>query len=84
MLHEILFALLGKSGNIIIEQDDNFILDPRITFLTPAEKDIINSLCCLGYYYKTLEQFLDENYNNFAKITYFMNRNQGLNEENDD
>ncbi|KAL4484971.1 hypothetical protein ABPG74_020148 [Tetrahymena malaccensis] len=84
MLHEILFGLLGKSGNIIIEQNDSFVLDPKITFLTPAEKEIINSLCCLGYYYKNLEQFLDENYNNFAKITYFMNKNNNFNENNDD
>lgn len=66
MLHELLFALLGKSGNIIIEKEDSFVLDPRISFLSPAEKEIINSLCCLGYYYKNLESFLDDNYNSFA------------------
>ena len=67
MLHEILFALLGKCGNIIIETEDAFVLDPRITFLSPAEKEIINSLCSLGYHYANIERFLDENYDVSAK-----------------
>ncbi|EGR32048.1 hypothetical protein IMG5_097950 [Ichthyophthirius multifiliis] len=70
MLHEILFALLGKTGNIIIEENNSFILDPRIHFLNNSEIQAVNSLVCLGYYYKYLEQFLDENYESFSKIQF--------------
>ena len=44
MLHEILFALLGKTGNIIIESDQKFEINPLITFLTTCEKELINKL----------------------------------------
>lgn len=84
MLHEILFALLGKSGNIIIEGDNTFMLDPHLTFLSEAEKAVINSLCCLGYYYKTLESFLDANYDNFAKVALFLRKNDATKEETDE
>jgi len=55
MLHELLFALLGKTGGIIIEYDDRFEIDPKINFLTLSEKELINSICILGYYYSRLE-----------------------------
>lgn len=71
MLHEILLGLLGKSGNIIIEQDGTFALDMRISFLTPAEKQLINTLASLGYFYKSLESFLDANYYHFARVSHF-------------
>jgi hypothetical protein len=34
MLHEILFALLGRPGNIIIENEKGFTVNPIIDFLT--------------------------------------------------
>ena len=42
MLHEILFALLGKTGNIIIESEEKFEINPLISFLSAYEKDLIN------------------------------------------
>ena len=38
MLHEILFALLGKTGSIILRFEDKFEIDPKIDFLSEAEK----------------------------------------------
>ncbi len=38
MLHEILFALLGKTGNIIIEGNEKFFVDPSIDFITESEQ----------------------------------------------
>lgn len=38
MLHEILFALLGKTGNIIIQENEQFMVDPLIDFISEAEK----------------------------------------------
>ncbi len=52
MLHEILLALLGKPGNIILEYEDKFEIDITIDFLSDAEKKMINELCILGFYYK--------------------------------
>lgn len=52
MLHEILFALLGKVGQIIKEYEDGFQIDPEIDFVSASEKEIINSICQLGFYYK--------------------------------
>ncbi len=68
MLHEILLALLGKAGNIIIEFEDKFALDERLDFLSISEKETINKLCILGFHYRRIEQFLEENYQRFSQI----------------
>ena len=55
MLHEILFALLGKTGNFIKDFEDRFEIDPNINFLNQSEKVQINIICKLGFYYSRLE-----------------------------
>jgi gamma-tubulin complex component 4 len=51
MLHELLLALLGRTGDIVIEQDGTFRIDPKIDFISEPEKDILNKICTLGFYY---------------------------------
>ncbi|KRX02900.1 hypothetical protein PPERSA_04103 [Pseudocohnilembus persalinus] len=68
MLHEILFALLGKPGNIIKEYEDKFQLEENLNFLNNSEKSIINQICILGFYFQKIEQFLEENYQSFQKL----------------
>ena len=34
MLHEILFALLGKPGSLILETINGYIVNPDITFIS--------------------------------------------------
>jgi len=72
MLHEILFALLGKTGNIIIESDQKFEINPLITFLTTCEKELINKLVILGYCYKSIEKFLKDTYEAFCQTSSFI------------
>jgi gamma-tubulin complex component 4 len=61
MLHEILLALLGIPGNLIVEEEDSFKISPFINFLTESEKELINRLVILGFYYKKILAFLDFN-----------------------
>ena len=61
MLHEILLALLGIPGNLIIEEEDCFKISPFINFLTESEKELINRLIIMGFYYKRIVSFLDFN-----------------------
>ena len=68
MLHELLLALLGKTGNIVIEDDQAFKINPDITFISDPEKEILNKICILGYYYLRIEKFLDENHKIFSDI----------------
>lgn len=85
MLHEILFALLGKPGNIIKENENSFEIDNNIQFLSQSEKEIINKLCILGFYFRRIEQFLEENYQSFQKIASLVKYKNGENdEENED
>ncbi|KAL9650924.1 hypothetical protein ABK040_015027 [Willaertia magna] len=58
MIHEVLFALSGFSGDIIIEdKEKGFILDNQLPFLHDSEKHTIQQLCQLGFQYKKLSDF---------------------------
>ncbi len=72
MLHELLLALLGKTGNIVIESEETFMVNPRIDFITEPEKQILNKLCVLGYYYVRIQKFLDENHKLFSDLGSFL------------
>ncbi|XP_062088865.1 gamma-tubulin complex component 4 [Humulus lupulus] len=76
MLHEILLALLGYTGDLIIDQREHynslgiplppdapvadeptFKLAPDISFLEPSERDLIERIVTLGFYYRELDRF---------------------------
>ena len=81
MLHEILFSLLGKTGNIIIESESKFSINENLDFISASEREIINRICILGYYYSRLEKFLEANYKSFSTITSSLMRRRYENEE---
>lgn len=68
MLHELLLALLGKTGNIVVEDEDTFKINPKIDFIAEPEKKILNKLCVLGFYYQRIQNFLDENHKLFSDL----------------
>ena len=68
MLHELLLALIGKTGQIVIQMDGCFKIDPQIDFISEAEKDILNKICALGYYYSKIDKFLEDNPKIFSDI----------------
>ena len=57
MLHELLLALFGHTGSIIIETEDQFLVNPKLDFLTPAEIELISRIAKLGYMYKNIQSF---------------------------
>ncbi|KAF6135742.1 hypothetical protein GIB67_028598 [Kingdonia uniflora] len=70
MLHELLLALIGYTGDLIIDQrehhnsldnplpgDCTFKLAPDLSFIEIPERDAIERLISLGYYYKELDNF---------------------------
>lgn len=61
MLHEILLALIGHTGNIIMEVDGQFKVNAAIEFLTDAEVEQINKVVVLGVYYKQIADFVKRN-----------------------
>lgn len=60
MLHEILFAMMGKIGNIVIELDSTFKVNPNIDFLSSTEKELIEKLIILGYNFRKIKEFIAE------------------------
>jgi hypothetical protein len=71
MLHEILYALLGYTGDVIIFQDDKFIVNPALyspnhfeatqhNILTASEAELINKIASLGALYKLIKEFIDK------------------------
>jgi Gamma tubulin complex component N-terminal len=65
MLHEILFALLGKVGTVIIEADGYFRVNPSLEFISTPEAILIEKLVVLGTYYNKLRQILQEDKKSF-------------------
>nr|XP_043621014.1 gamma-tubulin complex component 4 homolog [Erigeron canadensis] len=78
MLHELLLSLLGFTGDLIIDDQqhrlsaagDNFISDQctfklasDISFLQPSERDIIERVITLGFYYRELDRFATKSRN---------------------
>ncbi|KAK4385861.1 Gamma-tubulin complex component 4, partial [Sesamum angolense] len=76
MLHELLFALLGYTGDLIIDEREHqetlrvklshgapladeptFKLAPDLSFLQPSDREVIERVITLGFYYRELERF---------------------------
>ncbi|KAL5701301.1 Gamma-tubulin complex component 4 [Ranunculus cassubicifolius] len=72
MLHELLLALLGYTGDLIIDEREHhksltinspisnqstFKLSPDISFIQIPERDVIERLIKLGFYYRELDRF---------------------------
>ncbi|XP_058109306.1 gamma-tubulin complex component 4 isoform X2 [Magnolia sinica] len=82
MLHELLMALLGYTGDLVIDVTEHrnsvglhspydglnsgecvFKLAPDISFIQPSERDAIERLLCLGFYYRELDRFATKSRN---------------------
>ncbi|KAI3506639.1 hypothetical protein L1887_21199 [Cichorium endivia] len=80
MLHELLLALLGYTGDLIFDERERqesiglspndsisdqctFKLAPDISFIEPEERDIIEKIITLGFYYRELDRFATKSRN---------------------
>ncbi|XP_024982197.1 gamma-tubulin complex component 4-like isoform X1 [Cynara cardunculus var. scolymus] len=80
MLHELLLALLGYTGDLIIDEREfrqtvgfspedsmpnqcTFKVAPDISFIQPSERDIIENIITLGFYYRELDRFATKSRN---------------------
>ncbi|CAA3004658.1 gamma-tubulin complex component 4, partial [Olea europaea subsp. europaea] len=76
MLHELLLALLGYTGDLIIDErerqeslrvnlspdaplaeESTFKLAPDLSFIQPSDKEVIERIITLGFYYRELDRF---------------------------
>ncbi|KAL5136538.1 Gamma-tubulin complex component 4 [Glycine soja] len=69
MLHELLLSLLGYTGDLIIDGRDQltaetpisdectFKLAPDIPFIDPSDRELIERIIVLGFYYREMERF---------------------------
>ncbi|KAI3996465.1 hypothetical protein MKX01_001303 [Papaver californicum] len=76
MLHELLLALVGYTGDLIIDErehqeslgvsvatdspiseESTFKLAPDLSFIEASERDVIERLISLGFYYRELDRF---------------------------
>nr|DAD38097.1 TPA_asm: hypothetical protein HUJ06_008738 [Nelumbo nucifera] len=78
MLHELLLALIGYTGDLIVDEREQqkilfpdapvseectFKLAPDISFLQASERAVIESLISLGFYYRELDRFASKSRN---------------------
>ncbi|CAL0300253.1 unnamed protein product [Lupinus luteus] len=71
MLHELLLSLLGYTGDLIIDTRESeslssqtpisdectFKLAPNINFIDPSDRELIERIIALGFYYRELDRF---------------------------
>ncbi len=58
-MHELLMALLGHTGSVIVNTGHSFALAETIDFLSRAERDLIDKIVALGWAYKQLLDFVE-------------------------
>ncbi|MBA0652886.1 hypothetical protein Goklo_020111 [Gossypium klotzschianum] len=82
MLHELLLALVGYTGDLIIDEREHhkslgiclspdapiseqrsFKLASDISFIDPSDRDLIEKLITLGFYYRELDRFATKSRN---------------------
>ncbi|KAK3020859.1 hypothetical protein RJ639_045541 [Escallonia herrerae] len=82
MLHELLLALLGYTGDLIIDEREHrtslgiplsldapsadkptFKLAADVSFIQPSERDVIERVVTLGFYYRELDRFATKSRN---------------------
>ena len=61
MLEELLLAMLGYPGGAIKDFQIGFEVNPGLESLNISEKELINRICALGFYYKQIRLFVEEN-----------------------
>lgn len=83
MLHEVLLALLGHTGSIVIEADNQFKVSSAIDFLTDAEIEQINKVVVLGVYFKQISSFVKRNGGLNSQLPYILCM-EDMKDENDD
>jgi len=81
MQHEVALALLGCPGDLIRASDQGpYEVDPKITFLSSAERQAINQVCRLGANYADVMSFVDgdESVHGFSGVLSSRPRVDGL------
>ncbi|CAN0921567.1 Gamma-tubulin complex component 4 homolog [Linum grandiflorum] len=82
MLHELLLALLGYTGDLVVDERDqqsslgvnfspeppisdhrSFKLAPDLSFLHPSDRDLVERIISLGFYYRELDRFASKSRN---------------------
>jgi len=60
MLHEIIFALIGFVGDIIIEKNGTFCVKTDFDLLAVAEVEQVNRIVPLGWLYNDIKRFVSK------------------------
>jgi len=60
MLHEVLYALLGRTGWVVVEEDNVFDINPALSFLSTPERKMLQQIVALGSFYKKIRGWVEE------------------------
>lgn len=61
MLHELLFSLLGFTGDIIVDDGVTFRVKDGFDLLRESERDLVNRIAPLGWYYVKFGGIIERN-----------------------
>lgn len=60
MLQELLMAMAGTTGGVIVETQNSFSVNPQFKIFSESEKIVINQIVQLGFLYKVLKKWVDD------------------------
>lgn len=60
MLHELLFALLGKPGTIVRADGKGLMVDRSLNIFKEQEVTLLNQMVAVGYHYSCLNDFVQK------------------------
>ncbi|KAL3671382.1 hypothetical protein V7S43_003308 [Phytophthora oleae] len=58
MHHELFLALLGLTGDVVERRVDGFFVHKEASFLSQAQRSVLDRLLRLGFAYSTLDEFV--------------------------
>lgn len=58
MHHELFLALLGHTGDVVERRSDGFFVRKEASFLSQAQRSILDRLLRLGFFFSRLDQFV--------------------------
>ena len=59
MLHELLLALLGTPGTLIVQDDKGFRVNRSLHILNESEAALVNEIAQIGYNESLLKEFIE-------------------------
>lgn len=82
MLHELLLALLGHCGGVVMDIEGVFKINPTLEFISSQERTVLDQLLVLGSFYSRIRHLLQKDDDEFLDRVFSTQFAQAAGEDN--